>query len=474
MTAAGLLTTTDDDLLRRFTESANTQDRVLVPTPSFHSWFADRREANSYRVTPVPLSELSGWRFQPDTRNLVHDSGRFFTIEGLAVNTDHSEGTHWTQPIIRQPEIGILGILVKEFNGVLHCLMQAKMEPGNINLTQLSPTLQATRSNYTRVHNGKPIPYLEYFMAPWRGRVLVDVLQSEQGAWFLHKRNRNMVIEVTDDIPVLEDFCWLTLAQLRELLHVDNLVNMDARTVLSGIPFAAPVDRPSILDEDSFRGSLLRSLAKRKGALHELPSVLSWFIEAKTKHRLDQQRIPLNKVAGWQATDEHISHVDGKYFTVIGVDVRASNREVAHWMQPMLAPVGRGLLAFLAKRIGGVLHVLVQARTQAGTFDVIEMAPTVHCTPENYTGAEPPPYLRDVLEAPPEAIKHDVVHSEEGGRFHHAENRYVVVEVGDDFPVEVPPDFIWMTARQATNLVRYSNYFNVEARSLLTCLHTLW
>jgi len=474
MSAAGLLTTTDDDLLRRFTESANTQDRVLVPTPSFHSWFADRMAANSYRVTPVPFAELSGWRFQPDSGNLVHDSGRFFTVEGLAVNTAYRERAHWTQPIIRQPENGILGILVKEFNGVLHCLMQAKMEPGNVGLTQLSPTLQATRSNYTRVHKGKPIPYLEYFMAPWRGRVLVDVLQSEQGAWFLHKRNRNMVIEVTDDIPVLEDFCWLTLAQLHELLHVPNLVNMDARTVLSGIPFAAPVDRPSLLDEDSFRGALLRSLAENKGALHEMPAVLSWFTEAKTNHSLDQQRLPLNQVTGWHATDESITHDEGKYFTVIGVDVQASNREVAHWTQPMLAPVGRGLLAFLAKRIGGVLHVLVQARTQAGTFDVIEMAPTVHCTPENYAGAEPPPYLRDVVDAPAEAIKHDVVHSEEGGRFHHAENRYVVVEVGDDFPVEVPPDFIWMTARQATYLVRYGNYFNVEARSLLTCLHTLW
>ncbi|MEV4057752.1 NDP-hexose 2,3-dehydratase family protein [Amycolatopsis sp. NPDC049688] len=474
MSTAGLLTTTDDDLLRRFTESANTHDRVVVPTPAFHEWFAERQAANSYQVTQVPFGELAGWRFQPGSGNLVHDSGRFFAVEGLAVHTDHGEHAHWTQPIIRQPETGILGILVKEFNGVLHCLMQAKMEPGNVNLTQLSPTLQATRSNYTRVHKGKPIPYLEYFTAPWRGRVLVDVLQSEQGAWFLHKRNRNMVIEVTDDIPVLEDFCWLTLAQLHELLHVDNLVNMDSRTVLSGIPFAAPVDRPSILDEDSFRGSLLRSLAERKGALHELPSVLSWFTEAKTKHSLDQQRIPLNQVDGWYSTDKHISHDNGRYFSVIGVDVQASNREVAHWTQPMLAPVGRGLLAFLAKRIGGVLHVLVQARTQAGTFDVIEMAPTVHCTPENYEGAEPPRYLRHVLDAPPEAVKHDVVHSEEGGRFHHAENRYVVVEVGDDFPVEVPPDFIWMTARQATNLVRYSNYFNVEARSLLTGLHTLW
>ncbi len=474
MLTAGSPGRTADDVLRRFTESANTTDRVLVPTAEFLDWFAGRGRANSYRVERVPFDRLTGWRFAADTGNLVHESGRFFAIEGLEVTTDHREVERWTQPIIRQPEIGILGILVKEFNGVLHCLMQAKMEPGNVNLIQLSPTLQATRSNYTRVHKGSPIPYLEHFTAPQRSRVLVDALQSEQGAWFLHKRNRNMVVEVTEDVPVLDDFCWLTLAQLHELLHVDNLVNMDARTVLSGIPFAAPVDRPSILEEDSFRGALLRSMVECKGALHETAAVLSWFTEAKTQHTLGQRRIPLDEVSRWRRTPERIFHDEGRYFSVIGVDVQATNREVAHWTQPMLAPVGQGLLAFVTRQIDGVLHVLVQARTEAGTFDVVEMAPTVHCTPTNFHGAPPPPFLEYVLAAPKESIRQDVVHSEEGGRFHCAENRYVVVEADEDFPVEVPEDFVWMTARQATDLVRYANYFNVEARSLLACLHTLW
>lgn len=60
----------------------------------------------------------------------------------------------WDQPIINQPEVGYLGFIVKEFNGVLHFLMQAKIEPGNVNHVQLSPTIQATRSNYTQVHQG--------------------------------------------------------------------------------------------------------------------------------------------------------------------------------------------------------------------------------------------------------------------------------------------------------------------------------
>src|SRR5262249_17485966 len=148
----------------------------------------------------IPFADMVGWRFAPGTGNLVHDSGKFFSVEGLELTTDFGWTNHWAQPIINQPEIGILGILVKEFDGVLHCLMQAKMEPGNVTTLQLSPPVQATRSNYTRVHRGSSIPYLEYFVATRRSGVLVDALQSEQGAWFLHKRNRNMVVEVTDDI----------------------------------------------------------------------------------------------------------------------------------------------------------------------------------------------------------------------------------------------------------------------------------
>ena len=41
-----------------------------------------------------------------------------------------------------------------------------QMEPGNINKVQLSPTVQATKSNYTRVHGGKAIKYLNFFKNP--------------------------------------------------------------------------------------------------------------------------------------------------------------------------------------------------------------------------------------------------------------------------------------------------------------------
>jgi len=76
----------------------------------------------------------------------------------------------------------------KKINGILYFLMQAKIEPGNINAVQLSPTLQATKSNYTQVHKGNVPLYLSYFLEERKDvTILLDQLQSEQGARFLKK-----------------------------------------------------------------------------------------------------------------------------------------------------------------------------------------------------------------------------------------------------------------------------------------------
>ena len=68
---------------------------------------------------------------------------------------------------------------------------------------------------------------------------MVDQLQSEQGARFLHKRNRNIIVEVeeSDPIEILDGFIWLSLGQIKELISYPNVLNMDTRTVISCITF---------------------------------------------------------------------------------------------------------------------------------------------------------------------------------------------------------------------------------------------
>ncbi|MCI3275042.1 NDP-hexose 2,3-dehydratase family protein [Streptomyces cylindrosporus] len=478
MTRDHPLTTRGPEPAARFTESGSVADADAAAKESL-DWLIARRDAHRFEVTRVPFAELGDWSVQPGTGNLTHRSGKFFTVEGLRVHADAGPVGTWDQPIIVQPEIGLLGFVVKEIDGVLHCLTQAKMEPGNPNLVQVSPTVQATRSNFTRVHRGSATRYLEYFTDPGRARVLVDVLQSEQGSWFLGKRNRNIVVEVPpdEDVPAHPDFRWMTVAELRELLHRDNTVNMDARTVLSCIPFARPTSAPRPGPGQEFRTALRRSMTAAEGALHPLPEVLSWFTERTARHELRTERIPLARVEGWHRDAWEVRHEQGRHFTVFGARVSAASREVSGWTQPLLAPCGTGIAALLVKNLGGVLHALVHARPEAGHVRGVELAPTVQCTPDNYRSlpaASRPRFLDVVLDAPAGRVRFDAIQSEEGGRFHHAECRYTIIEAGDDFPVAVPEDYRWLTLHQLASLLQHSHYLNVQARSLVACLHCLW
>ncbi|MFR9751936.1 NDP-hexose 2,3-dehydratase family protein [Nocardia sp. 004] len=437
------------------------EDIVFHTLTAFHEWFADQNRKNDYRVTVTPLDALDGWGTDAETGTLRHNSGKFFSVEGIAVDTDN--GASWSQPIINQPEIGILGIAVKRVGYSYYCLMQAKMEPGNINLIQLSPTVQATRSNYTRVHRGNAVPYLEHFVSPAPGSVVFDSLQSEQGSWFLGKRNRNMIVEVPDWLPLRDNFCWLSLEQLTELIRIPNLINMDSRTVFSGLPFLDHGHRAAEADMPEPSGP----------ARHPLGALLSWFTDAKARHRLARRSVPLRNLPEWTYSPGRIYRPDGRHFTVIGVDVQAGNREVAHWAQPMLQPVGQGVIAFLGRHFDDQFHILVHARTEAGTADVVEMGPTVACIPASYHDAphaNQPLFLDVVQQSEPADRLVDVVHSEEGGRFYQAENRYLVIDAGDSVPQEVPADYCWMTVAQLTGFVRFGNHVNVAARCLLSCM----
>ncbi|MCX4904337.1 NDP-hexose 2,3-dehydratase family protein [Streptomyces sp. NBC_00878] len=418
------------------------------------AWVHRRRKEVGFTVQRIPFEDLDGWSFSPETGNLVHRSGRFFTIQGLRVSVgEQPDRVNWHQPIIAQPEVGILGVLAREFDGVLHFLMQAKMEPGNPGLVQISPTVQATYSNYTKIHKGADVRYLEYFTDRSRGRILSDVLQSEHGSWFRRKRNRNMVVEVTDPVPDHEDFRWLTLGQIHELLGCDNTMNFDARSALAGLYGAGA-----------------------SSALHSDTELLSWLAARRSATPITGVPVSLGDLPGWTRDRYSIHHDEERYFSVVAVSVRAGNREVGQWTQPLFEPNDQGVVAFLTRTFNGVPHVLVSARAEAGFSDA-ELGPTVQCVPRNHEhlpAAEQPRFLDLARSAAPSRVRYSALHSEEGGRFLNSVSRYLVVEATEsEAPLREPPGFRWVSRDQLAAFTRYSHYVSAQARTLLMCLNTL-
>lgn len=469
----------NNDIKYNFLKSALTIENPLMSLTDFFIWLEQKKNETHHKITPIPFAEMENWGFNSQTGNLEHSSGKFFSIEGIHVKTNWGKVAEWSQPIINQPEIGFLGIVTKQINGMLYFLMQAKIEPGNINAVQISPTLQATKSNYTQVHQGNPPLYLEYFLEKRNDvNILLDQLQSEQGARFLKKRNRNIIIEVTNEIELKENFCWLTLGQIKELLTHDNIINMDTRTVISGIPFGDLTTLSNIKNyhhSGTYENNLLFSELDTNNALYSIEHIISWITRLKSYAELEVEKIPLNSIKDWQKDEYSIHHNQHKYFSVIAVKAEIGNREVSTWTQPLVKSAQEGIIAFIIKKINGVYHFLVQAKLESGNFDIIELAPTVQCLTGNYRkglNEYEVEFIEYALEPEKQGaiIRYSAHQSEEGGRFFQEQNQNMIIEVGEEFNNHLPDKYIWMTLNQMKTFIKFNNYFNIQARSLLSAV----
>ena len=140
-------------------------------------------------------------------------------------------------------------------------------------------------------------------------------------------------------------------------------MNMDARSVLSCIPFVN--SRSDIFDKielvkqsiNDFSRDLLISMGECKRACNSLDEILSWYTELKTKYEIDVKRIRLNKVSRWRQTDREIKHDSGSFFSVIAVSVQGGNREVGSWAQPMLKSTSNGLQGFVTNSTVQSFHI---------------------------------------------------------------------------------------------------------------------
>ena len=208
---------------------------------STKEWFLDKKKQCSMTITNIPLSECRGWNIDKDTGWIQHESGEFFVVQGVRVglSSDREITGGWDQPILTQVGFngGLLGLLRKKIDGVPHYLVEAKAEPGNPDLIQISPSLQATFSNLKQAHGGKKPRLSEYFEFPEdnQGTVLFSQWMSEDGGRLHLKRNKGMLVEIPPNskIELGDTFRWISLYQLKELIKQNSWVNPHIRGIIS-------------------------------------------------------------------------------------------------------------------------------------------------------------------------------------------------------------------------------------------------
>ena len=208
-------------------------------------WYRNHVENSTMSARLIPLSECRQWHFDSDSGSFCHDSGEFFRVEAYRISGTGSRevDSGWDQPFLTQVgnDGGILGLLRKRFDGIPYYLIEAKEEPGNYNIVQISPTVQATYSNLKRAHKGKQTHYSDLFLNPQEHpvSVLFDQWTSEDGGRLFNKRNRSMLLEYDESVElelVSNRFRWVTLYQLKQLIRDgDAMVAPHIRGILSAL-----------------------------------------------------------------------------------------------------------------------------------------------------------------------------------------------------------------------------------------------
>ena len=135
------------EIIRKIIKSWSATEGNVNSTAQILDWVAALNRDARVSIKECESGDNSFW-FYDDYVGEIHNRKRsFFSITGIQRYENNRLVAE--QPIIVQPEIGYLGIICKEIDGVINFLMQAKIEPGNVNVIQISPTIQATKSNYT-------------------------------------------------------------------------------------------------------------------------------------------------------------------------------------------------------------------------------------------------------------------------------------------------------------------------------------
>ena len=417
-------------------------------------WIEERNEKIHVDISKIKLEDCAPWYYDKEEGCVRNLQGSFFRIYGLE-SVDGS-GAAVQQPIIVQDELGYLGLLAKRVDGVTYYLMQSKIEPGNVNKVQISPTIQATSSNFTQKHGGKKPAFLDYFV----NAKPENIIQSEQSSRFLGKRNRNIIVMTDENVEESDNFRWMTLGQIKALMRYDNLVNMDTRTVISCLPYAMyPEAVPGLKAENE------------APSIREYVEIFNYINNYKMFNRSRTKLIPLLELKDWGYNEAGEFVCGHPYpFKMICCDISIEGREVKHWCQPLFEAEGIATFGLIYKKVDGFARFLVHAKHEVGCFDMIELAPAVQLE----SGAVKPD--NNVTELffgnidAKKGVKLDVLLSEEGGRFYHEQNRNVIMEIGPDELCDLPEGYFWCSFSTLNMLCQVNNVLNIQLRNLLSLL----
>lgn len=436
-------------------------------------WRSEQLRKSAFEVRRVALTDAVEWN--ADGGRIVHESGGFFSVTGLRYRRFGPDDIWLEQPFILQPEIGILGFLCDQVGEKKRLLVQAKTEPGNPGGVQLAPTFQCTESNYSCRHGGRRAPFFEFFSDSGASRILADSKQSEQGTRFYDKYNRNVMAAVGErEIDLRGDdlsaWRWMPVADACRMITDDFLFNTDARSVLATCAWEALCDHGLPFERwsrrDGFGRSLWESYGDRPGDVRT-SAILDWLERERNASSVEASLTPLDSMDGWTSDSGGVTAKGHSSVAVHYYAVSALDREVPVWSQPLVTSARPGIIPLFAQCRDGCLRFLVQVVHEPGFPEGGQISVPFQRYP-GLADSTPDEACLALLGQSRRLI--DCRMSEEGGRFFHEWNRYLLSLIPEVAEPQVPDQCEWLSLGEINAVKSIPGVFTNEFRSALSLL----
>ncbi len=402
-----------------------------------NKWINNQKIKNKMSISKINIMDILNWKI--DSKKIYNKNKSFFSI--IPFKFTDSQKTTWFQPLIIQKEVGILGILKKRYRSLDYYLLQAKVEPGNINGIQLSPTVQATKSNYLRKHGGKKTNYLDFFIKKKNLNIVSNLKLSEQGSRYLDKSNKNILIDIKNTkIKKIQNFIWVTKKNLNYLLNKKNLLNMDTISVLSSSIKKNNIDNP--INKNLIISNNLTKFKKR--------------------FTIKKKIISFGDLYNWKISKNKISDIKSKFFSIIFLKIKTNSREVSEWFQPIISDHYISFNGFLVRSINETMHYLLQYTLEPG-FTFPKYTSTVSIKNYNSKNNNTKINFFNFFKKNNKII--NFINSDEGGRFYKNETHNSICVLNPKENLSLKKNFIWASHNQVINLIN-KNLLSIEARNL--------
>lgn len=194
------------------------------------AWVERQRVETPVEISEIPLASLPAWQITDD--EIRHRDGKYFSIVHVKVHAADREVTDWDQPLITASHVGRIVLVCREIDGVLNFALAAEPQVGNTSGPLLQPTW-----GFDNEDDGEADAPPEIARLLDRRRAIRQYTfeGSEEGGRFYQYRNRYEIrwLPPTADVGLPRNYCWLTLGQIRELIHATDYVSDELRSVLS-------------------------------------------------------------------------------------------------------------------------------------------------------------------------------------------------------------------------------------------------